>query len=353
MVLAAVTSPVLAETPPRLEADATLTALAASADEADAETIASFDLRLAFSAGPGQWFVRAEASTTPKSSGVAAWFPEVNKDAGSALDGHGRGRVQLSEAYYEFAAGRGVWSVGLIDGPAYIDTSDIANDENRQFLAATFVNNPTLPLPDYSLGLAWRHPPGSRAGLTLLLQSSHGLADNDSGSYDDLVDLDADAKGVFAAAEVGFEWATSTLRLGAWGRKTSRPNDPGHAVPRNQAGIYGVIDGRAAAFNWNVRIGAADAGGSKPDTFVSMAADTSIGRGRLGAAAGRTASGAAYELPGRRAGWHLEVYYRHRLSDRFTLSPDIQYLHLAHPAGTGNQRVRNTLVAGVRITGAL
>lgn len=353
-VLTAATFSALADPPAALEADVTLTALAASAEPVRSEALASFDLRLAVEAGPGQWFFHAEASTTPRSFGVAAWFPEINKDAGTALDGRGHGRVQLSEVYYEFAAGRGIWAAGLIDAPAYIDTSDIANDETRQFLAATFVNNPTIPLPDYSPGVAWRYPAADgRRGFTFLLQSSHGLADNEDASYRELVDFGEEAKGAFAALETDTEWSSLTWRLGAWGRKTRKPRRMEATEDTSRYGLYGVVDGHGETFAWNLRAGAADAGGSDLDAFFSAAAVIPTARGRLGMAAGRTLAGARHDDPGRRAGWHAEVYYRHRLSDVLAITPDIQYLRLERPALLGGDRVRRTLVAGVRVTGTL
>lgn len=92
---------------------------------------------------------------------------EVNGDAGSALNGNGDGRLQISELRYALPVRDfGTLSFGLLDPTAFLDTtshanptagpdfSGIANDETTQFLGNSFVNNPVVEFPDYTLGAA-------------------------------------------------------------------------------------------------------------------------------------------------------------------------------------------------------
>ncbi|MBA1333320.1 hypothetical protein QQ73_20495, partial [Candidatus Endoriftia persephone str. Guaymas] len=93
------------------------------------------------------------------------------------------------ELHYAISLASGELVAGLIDASSFLDASEVANDETAQFLGAGFVNNPTIEFPDYSLGAVWHYDATvDHPGLTLLLSSSHGLADND-GKYDQLFDL--------------------------------------------------------------------------------------------------------------------------------------------------------------------
>jgi len=70
-------------------------------------------------------------------------------------------------------------TVGLLDPSGYLDRRRITNDENVQFLGASFVNNPTIEFPDYTLGLVYERP-GNAGGpqINAVLTSSNGLIDN-------------------------------------------------------------------------------------------------------------------------------------------------------------------------------
>jgi carbohydrate-selective porin OprB len=51
------------------------------------------------------------------------------------------------------------WTFGKLDACEYFDTNAIANDETEHFLAALFVNNPTIVLPDNNIGLRVSYSP--------------------------------------------------------------------------------------------------------------------------------------------------------------------------------------------------
>lgn len=72
-------------------------------------------------------------------------------------DINGRGRDYLLEAWYKhtFKFGKDWYiapTIGIIDGCAYIDDNDVANDEITQFMNDAFVNNPIAEIPSYDLG---------------------------------------------------------------------------------------------------------------------------------------------------------------------------------------------------------
>ena len=137
---------------------ATLTALTANDITIENEYFASFDISRTWPVGDGQWSIMIEANTTPQNGAVSTFLPDANNDVGSALDGKGQGRLQLSGLHFDFEAGKGQWEGGLLNAADYIDASFVANDEKTQFLNSDFVNNPTIALPDYCLGLFYYHP---------------------------------------------------------------------------------------------------------------------------------------------------------------------------------------------------
>ena len=187
------------------------------------ELSASFDFVASDRWGKGRWTLYLEASSTPPAMGVTARYPQANADAGSALDADDDARLQISELHYQLPLGRG-WLVtgGLIDSSAFLDRSLISNDETRQFLGATLVNNPTINFPDYTLGFALGRPltefseaTPSAWGAALVLSASDGLADNPARSYGELL-RSSHGEGLFAAAELRYRWRQSIIRTGLW-----------------------------------------------------------------------------------------------------------------------------------------
>jgi porin len=58
--------------------------------------------------------------------------------------------------------------------PVSFDCSPYANDETQQFLNGSLVNNPTIPFPVYTLGLAAHYAPGNDWYLTAAAADSQG-----------------------------------------------------------------------------------------------------------------------------------------------------------------------------------
>ena len=148
------------------------------------EFTTSVDLVLTYARSRGEWRLYAEGNSTPRTVGVSSVLPETNTDAGSALDRHHRGRLQVSELNYmhRFDAGMSI-TAGLMDVSGYFDQSRIASDENTQFLDVSFVQNPTIEFPDYALGLVYEQGLNANAVWRVGVTSSHGLANNPNLSY--------------------------------------------------------------------------------------------------------------------------------------------------------------------------
>ena len=99
----------------------------------------------------------------PKSEGIDG--PSVGSAFGVNGDAMPRNSMVVTELWYEQEMFDGTFllRVGKMDitggfecrgCPVAFDCSLFANDENTQFLNSALVNNPTIPFPDYALGIA-------------------------------------------------------------------------------------------------------------------------------------------------------------------------------------------------------
>lgn len=96
--------------------------------------------------------------------------PSVGSAFGVNADAGPRRSIDVTELWYEQSIFDGslLFRLGKLDltggfecsdWPVAFDTSFYANDETTQFLNGAFVNNPTIPFPDYALGLAAYYNP--------------------------------------------------------------------------------------------------------------------------------------------------------------------------------------------------
>ncbi len=291
------------------------------------ELLASFDLSATLPLGSGELVAYFEGNVTPREQGVSSRFAEANADAGSALDGNGRGRLQLSELHYRLPLASSTFYLGLLDPARFLDASDIANDETRQFISADLVNDPSIALPDYTIGLAWHdNSDPARADMTLFVSSSNGLADNPDASYRELLDLGADGKGLFTAAEFYLPHGDGIWRIGAW--LNSAPHARFDASgERIASGLYASIDGRFGATHWNLRLGLADPRVVEAARFIGIALSRSVGAADAWGL-GWTHTGLSPHA--RDAGFgdieHGEFWWRHGFESQLTLSASLQWL---------------------------
>ncbi len=308
----------------------------------------SLDLVATLPMGPGVWTLYVEGSSSTAGDGVSARIPEANGDAGSALNGDGKGRLQVSELHYEWMLGGGSLTLGLIDPTGFLDASEVANDETRQFLGTTLVNDPAIEFPDYTLGAVWHQGREDDAlHWTLLVAGSHGLADGD-GTYGALFDLGAAGKGAFVATEAAWTPEDTTWRLGAWIHTAAHPHldgTPGSAANR---GLYAVADGALGKARWNLRAGLADPRVSAVANFVGIAVERPLASATLGL--GLTRSGPSNHLgSGAAATWQGEIYTRFHLAEGLHLTPDIQWVRHTGLGGPPNLDT-DALILGVRLS---
>jgi porin len=310
-----------------LSGGATILGLDADDDGVEPELSASLDLHIDLAHGAGTLQVYVEGCTTPRERGVSALVPESNADAGTALNRDGEGRLQISELKYAFSLpGERTLVAGLVDVTAYLDTTRINNDENMQFLGTSFLNNPAIEFPDYTLGVVYHHEPAHRGpALSVALTGSDGLADNPGASYEELFELSSDGKGAFLGAEAGWHSRAQRYRLGAWIDTADHPNLDGSPVTADNYGLYTTLDGTRGRHAGNVRVGAANGRIWPAAAFASLTYQLSWTRHVLGLGAARTWSSG--DLPGAAAySTHFEAYLRTSLGRNTFVTPSLQYV---------------------------
>lgn len=290
---------------------------------------ASFDLVTTLPNGTGKWVIYIEGNTSPRSEGVSSLLGEANADVGSALDRDGNGRLQVSEAHYFHPINGGLLVSGLLDVTTSLDSSEVANDETSQFLSSDLVNNPTIGFPDYSLGVVYNRATGEDRGYSLALTSSHGLADNPNASYAQLLNVGADGKGLFVAAEGQWPLAGTRLHAGVWVNTAEHARLDGGSGTQQNYGLYLTVDGRLATGQWNLRAGLANDQVSPASQFLSAALEYPLDRitpASLGLGVAYTGLSTEIATPGQDDILHAEAYLRLNPREDVTLTPALQWL---------------------------
>ena len=310
-----------------------VTAVVQRADDSRAETelTASADLFATLAMGSGEWLLYIEASTAPKSRGVSAFYPTVNGDAGSVLTQHGDGGIQVSEFNYTFRFDTDQsLMLGLIDPSAWLDRGRIANDENQYFLNGSFVNNATIEFPDYSLGGIFRAPSqGRRPEVTLVVSGSDGIADLPDRSYQDLLDFNAEDRGVFVGAGASWLFDHSSWRLGAWIRTDDHAVAGSDTDEDKNYGVYAVHGWQSGANALNIRAGFANSDVSVASNFLAIAYQRNHRHGLFGIGAAHTGISSGFRTGKRSRAFDSEVYYRIPIFDGAGhITPSIQYIEV-------------------------
>ena len=317
----------------------------------DAELTASADLIGTLPMERGEWLLYVEGSSSASADGLSALYPTANGDASSLLTSDGDGGIQISELNFTWSldGGRSLM-LGLIDPSAWLDRGRIANDENRQFLNGSFVNNSTIEFPDYTLGGILRMPGNeSRPEMTFILGGSDGIADLPDRSYQDLLDVTSEGRGVFAAVGASWLFEHASWRVGTWLRSDD------HVVLGNDAeidvnyGIYGVFGWRAGPHAINLRAGVANREVAIASDFVGLAYQRRIRFGLLGLGAARTTIAEDSQPTRREHGFDSELYLRIPLfGGAAHVTPSIQYIEIPELRVPEPAPASSTTVIGVR-----
>lgn len=302
----------------------------------------------------GELHVHIEGTTTPRTNGVTSFLGNSNTNVGTATDGSGHGRLQISELFYEYEGSGFALNLGLLDTTAFLDTSAFANDERTQFMNWSLVHNTTIEFPDYTLGAALvTDGDGAMPGVTVVVAASSGLGDNASHSYPDLFDVRSTGKGVFAGAELG--WALESLgdegaaRIGVWTNTADHTYLNGATGTTTNKGVYGVLEGTALGTGWNLRAGKADGDVSAADWFVGAALQRQLSD-KLTSGIGLTHTGVSDKLG---AGFsdttEAEVYVKYDVIDHVALTPSVQWVRNPGFDNTGTVIDEDAWVFGLRV----
>lgn len=318
----------------------------------ESESTASADLVFTYEAGPEQWRLYLEANSTPNPQGVSGYLPEANADAGSALDKDNKGRVQVSELNYRYAFNeRQVLSGGLLDVSAYFDQSRIASDENTQFLGVSFVQNPTISFPDYTLGLVYEQLMSARTTLRLGLASSHGISDNPNLSYAQLLDVRAQGHGAFAIGSLTRAAERSLLRVGAWAHTGAHESLDGQREGLYNYGAYLLNGYQFKAQGVSLRLGFARAQVARAAGFIGLSYQYRRPTWVFGLAGARIfASPRAPRDSALSDTTHYETYVRYAVGSSAYITVDAQRLRNSNLDASGALFDRQVNVYGLRLT---
>lgn len=315
------------------------------------EFSASADLVLTRASGANSWNVHVEANSSPRAGGVSSRLPEANGDAGSALDTNRRGRVQLSGLDYRYALSpRQTLTAGLVDVSGHFDQSRIASDENTQFLGVSFTGNPSIEFPDYTLGLIYEQALENGPVLRAAIASSNGLADNPQRSYAQLVDLDANDKGVFAITSATWKASDWLLRGGAWTHTASHDALDGGSGGHRNHGAYLLAGHQRAAHAFNLRLGLANAEVSRAAGFAGLSYRYRHGPYALGIGAARIFLSPREPDPTLADTRQYELFLRYALGKGRFVTGDLQHIVHGNFEASSLNHDRAVTLYGLRLT---
>jgi hypothetical protein len=321
-------------------------------DSGAAEASLSADFFLTYPTDAGRWFLYIEGASGTDETSLFNLYPEVNGDANSVLDRNGGSHVQVSELYYRFNLGeRSQLMVGQIDTSAQIDRSRISNDENTQFLGVSFVNNPTIVFPDYTLGLLYRRLAVEREPeLTVILTSSDGIADNPSRSYSELIDVTGDGKGIFTSLSARWFRGRTEYGMGVWLRTDDHPlldNPADNDHNRGAYVVYGVASGDQTL---NFRAGMANRKVARAARFAAVSYELRKPHGTLGLGLARIFEASRAQTANSGDTAQAEAWYRVPLiANHLHLTADAQYVSNPGFDASGTVAERHALLAGLRL----
>ena len=169
----------------------------------------------------------------PDAEGIDAL--SVGSAFGVNADAIGNETMLVKELYYQgpVFSDNLTLMIGKIDFTGVFDASAYADCECTQFLNAAFVDDPTIPFPDYSLGvvLNW--------DITDSWYLTGGVADAQAnGRETGFRTAFHDEDYFFYALETGITAGNGTYRLGLW----NDPQPKGSDNKRDDVGVYTSCD---------------------------------------------------------------------------------------------------------------
>jgi len=240
--------------------------------------------------------------------------------------------------------------VGLVNPSAWLDRSNITNDENTHFINGSFKNNATIEFPDYTIG-AIMHWLGSaaRPEITLVVASSDGIADLPDRSYQDLLDLSSNQRGAFLGAGASWLRERTSLRFGAWMRSDDHEVAGSPNEFEMNYGIYAVAGWEIGDDAINLRVGMANEAVSVATRFAAVAYERRTPIGLLGLGLSRTRISNNFRQADLDDVTSAEAFLRIPLGlSGAQITPSIQHVENPGFDTSGATLGSSALVAGVR-----
>jgi porin len=331
----------------------------------------SADLQKLLGIEGGSLFVHAEGLWS-KSGGIDG--PSVGSAFGVNGDAGSRRSMDVTELWYEQAMLDGAFllRVGKMDltggfecsgCPVAFDTSAFANDETSQFLNSALVNNPTIPFPDYALGLAglynpvdwWYASAGVVDAQNDARETGFRTAFHDEDYFFYIFETGVTPKLASANGPL-----IGAYRVGLWNDPQPKAHSDASRNYRDDVGFYTSCDQMLSKENDSPEdsqgLGAFFRYGYAPGKRNDITNFWSAGFQYQGLFDGRDddvlGAGFARGFFSDRAATTyredsesvLEVYYNAQVTPWLNISPSIQYI--ANPGGSG--AVSDAIVLGVR-----
>jgi len=305
----------------------------------------------------GIFFVDLEAVGNDGPNSVLGTYSGVNADAGS-----NNGTVHVLEALYEqsFLSEKFIFSIGKIDLTNYYDTNTVANDENIQFLSPAFVNSAVLDIPGNGPGVTAKYC------FTDWLDFSSGIQ---SGDEDGNFVFDR----ICWISEFDFKYKINNLDGNTRTYFTLNGNRHSNENPveNDESAGFGLSTDQKLSekITWFGRVGFRDDHISESETEWAWSSGLQIGdplqfrpNDVLGIAFGQVKPNREVMTNLKRMNFDLdetgnnqnekragiesnaEVYYRIKINDKFTISPDIQIIF--NPSG--DETEDNIVITGIR-----
>jgi len=280
----------------------------------------------------GMAFLHLEAGQGDTLEGDLALFSNVNRDAADT-----NAHVDVVELWYEhyFFEKQGILTAGKIEGAAYFDTNEYANDETTQFLGHMFRNSPAIDFPDdNALGMR-----------VCLAPEILPFIDMDVILIDENADYTEILNKPFFATQLAFtpakafgwdedKWGGS-YRVYYWynGADHTEFLNPAHTKEWNTGLGLSFDQMLGEVFGWFGRFGWQD----PKVSMIEMAWSTGLrmtgkywnrDEDVLAVAFGQAIPSCNYKNAGNPGAYetHMEAYYSFKVNDHLTLSPDIQLI---------------------------
>jgi porin len=308
----------------------------------------------------GNFFIHLEGGWT-SSEGIDEH--SIGSYMGVNANAIGNRSADIVEAFYQFEPFEGLtFSAGKFDLTGFFDGNAFANDEGEQFINDGLVNNPSIPFPDYGLGVATTF--NFAQNWYISAAAADAQADGRTTGFRTAFH---DEDYFFFIAETGFNNSLQSkngllegnYRFGIWNDPQPKKNEDSARYYRDDLGLYLSFDQmlyrpqeaqNGQGLGLFARFGLCDGKRNDLNKFYSCGLQyKGIFAGReqdvvgIGYANGGFTSRASGAFPERRE-QIVEMFYKCKLTENVDIAPDLQYISSPGASGT-----KDSIAAGIRL----